>query len=114
VSTEEKDERDRRLESVGWGLLLVITGTIRMLPEGWVPPGTWLIATGAILVGVNLLRYFNGIPTRGFSIVVGTVALTAGIDSLLGLSLPVVAIALILAGGCILLRSVAERGPACA
>lgn len=73
---------DARLESVGWGVLLITIGTIWLLPEKQIPQGSWLIAAGLILLGLNVIRYFNGIRMSGFSLVLGTLALLAGAEAL--------------------------------
>ncbi len=49
VSVDEKTRKDalnRRLEGFGWATLLIVIGTICLLPESQVPHGSWLIAAG--------------------------------------------------------------------
>ncbi len=99
-----QDTPDQRLETLGWGVLLVVVGTIWLMPEKWTPPGTWLIAAGLILLGLNGIRYFKGISMSAFSLVAGAIALAAGLGALFGLDLPLFAIALIVTGACILLK----------
>jgi hypothetical protein len=73
------------------------------------------------MLGINAIRYFNRIIMSGFSLVVGFLALFAGMGAFFGLELPLFAIALILIGACILLKplvekksiSTAERGWCC-
>ena len=36
----------KRLDQIGWGIFLVMIGTIWLVPA--VPPGTWLIGTGIL------------------------------------------------------------------
>jgi len=76
------DELNKRLENIAWGAILVTIGTIGLVPDH-VPHGTWLIAAGLILLGLNVVRYLNQIAMRGLS--------------------------LVLIGGCILLKPVLER-----
>ncbi len=103
---------DERLESLGWGVLLVVIGTIWLMPERIVPPGTWLIAAGVIILGVNAIRYLKKIPTRGFSMLVAVVALFAGLRTLLDVDLPLFPVALIVIGVWILVKRLAERASA--
>jgi hypothetical protein len=100
---------DTRLESVGWGVLLITIGTIWLLPEKQIPQGSWLIAAGLILLGLNIIRYFNGIRMSGFSLVLGTLALLAGAGKLFAWGLPLFAIALIAIGACMLLKPFLEE-----
>lgn len=53
----DKVQLDHRVGDVGWGLLLMLTGVVWLVPAGMVPPGTWLFGVAAILLGVNLVRY---------------------------------------------------------
>ncbi len=105
-------ELEERLETLGWGTLLLVIGTIWLMPEESVPPGSWLIAAGLILLGINVIRRVKRIPTSGFSTVVGLVALFAGLRALLDLDLPLFPVALIVMGGWILLKSMMQKGSA--
>ncbi len=99
-----KTELNRRLESLTWGALFIATGTIWLIPNRHVPEGSWLIAVGLILTGLNLTRYLNGIEMQGLSLIAGILALAAGLGTLLGLDLPLIAIALIVVGLSMLLK----------
>jgi hypothetical protein len=105
----QKAQMDERLEGLGWGVLLVVIGTIWLLPERIVPPGTWLIAAGTIILGVNAIRYLKGIETRSFGMLVGVVALFAGLRALLDVDLPLFPVALIVIGLWILVKRLTER-----
>lgn len=100
---------NRRLEGFGWGALLVVIGTIWLLPESQVPHGSWLIAAGLILLGLNAIRYFNGIKMSGFSLIAGIIALTMGLGEFSGLKLPLIAIAMIVVGAGILLKMMLQK-----
>ena len=102
--SETKEALNRRLEAVGWGLFLVILGTLWLFPEGVAPKGVWLIAAGIIMLGVNLVRYVNGIRLSSGSLLLGFLALMFGVGELWGLNLPFVAILLIAFGLGIILR----------
>lgn len=101
--TTRKLALDQRLEGFGWAALLITIGTLWLLPEHRVPQGSWLIAAGIILLGLNAIRSLNHIRMSGFSLVVGTVALIVGLAGFFGMNVPIFAIALIVIGLGILL-----------
>ena len=101
------DELNQRLESIAWGAILMTIGAIGLVSQH-VPHGTWLIATGLILLGLNVVRYLNRIAMRGLGLVLGILALLAGLGQAFGVDLPLFAISLIVIGGCILLKPVLE------
>jgi hypothetical protein len=100
---------NKRLEDFGWGVLLVTIGTIWLLPQKQVPQGSWLIAAGLIMLGLNVIRYFKGIKMSDFSLIVGILALFAGLGEFFGLKLPFFPIALIVIGACMLLKRLIEK-----
>ena len=106
---KRKAELDARLGDIGWAVLLITVGTIWLLPEKQVPQGSWLIAAGLILLGLNAVRYFNGIRMSGFSLILGTLVLLAGIGAFFAWHLPLFAIALIVIGACMLFKPLVER-----
>jgi hypothetical protein len=113
VSVDENTRKvalNKRLEGFGWGALLVVIGTIWLLPESQVPHGSWLITAGLILLGLNAIRYFNGIKMSGFSLIAGLIALTIGLGEFSGVNLPLIAIVMIVAGAGILLKMMLQKG----
>ena len=104
-----KHELDRRLESLGWGLFLVMVGGLWLMPETTLPKGTWLVGTGLIILGLAAVRYFNDIRVSGFWTALGVIALGIGIGDVLGLDIPVVPILLIIIGASILLKPLLHR-----
>src|SRR6185503_13048563 len=82
----------KRLEESGWGFFLLMIGTLLLLPDQFVPEGSWLIGAGVILLGLNGLRYLNDIKVSRFTIVLGFAALLIGLAGLFGLRLPLLAI----------------------
>jgi hypothetical protein len=100
---------NKRLEDFGWGVLLITIGTIWLAPEKQVPHGSWLIAAGLIMLGLNAIRYFKRINMSGFSLVLGILALLAGVGQFFSLNLPLFAIALIVIGACMLLKPLLEK-----
>ncbi len=100
---------NERLEAFGWAALLITVGTIWLLPDSHVPRGSWLIAAGPILLGLNAIRYVSGIRMRGFSLVAGAVALFAGLEAYFNWNLPLFPIILIAIGVCMLVMPLVGR-----
>ena len=44
---------DRRLHDIGWGLLLMLTGMIWLVPAERVPEGAWLLGLAALLAAFS-------------------------------------------------------------
>jgi hypothetical protein len=99
----------QQLERIGWALFLIMIGGLTLLPSGWVPEGTWLVGTGLIMVGVNVVRHLNGLRINGFTVVLGLAAIAAGVSSMAGLNLPVFPILLIAVGAQILYSVLVPR-----
>ncbi len=76
VEGHRKDTLDHQLERIGWALFLIMIGGLMLLPG--VPSGTWLIGTGLIMLGLNAVRYFKGIPTVRTTTTLGIIALAWG------------------------------------
>ena len=91
-----------RLDQVGWGIFLVMIGVIWLVPG--VPEGTWLIGTGVLLLLLNAIRNRVGIPWSGVSVVLGVLALLAGVGQLTGVKLPLFPICLVIVGLSLILR----------
>jgi cytosine/uracil/thiamine/allantoin permease len=101
--TPAKHELNRRLESISWGLFLIMLGGFALLPS--VKEGTWLIGAGVIMLGLNAVRLALGIRTSGFTLILGTVALLSGIGSVYGVDFPVGPLLIILIGLAIIVRA---------
>jgi hypothetical protein len=82
--------RRKRLDDIGWGIFLIMIGTIALVP--WVPRGTWLIGTGVLLLLLNAIRYRRQAGWSGFSTALGVLALVSGLSELIGIKLPLFAI----------------------
>lgn len=95
---------NKRLDELGWGLFLLLTGGIWLLPGDKVPTGSWLIGTGALLLGMNVIRYVNRIPVNLFTTVLGGLALGGGIAERIGVELPLLAIAIVVAGALLIMK----------
>ena len=102
---------NRRLETVAWGAFFVWWGVTELFPS--IPEGVGALGVGAILLGLNAARSFNGIPTSGFTTTLGILALVLGGLQLSSLvlnppfELPVFGILLVVLGLIILTRELA-------
>lgn len=67
---------DSRLETGAWGIIIILLGGLSLVPGD--QTSLFVLGLGIILLGLNLLRYINRIPTNGFSILLGTIALILG------------------------------------
>lgn len=98
----------RNLEEITWGTLLIWWGITEL--AGSLPDGTTAVGMGLILLGVNGARALKGIPTNGFGVTIGILALVWGGLELAGavfslpFELPVFAILLIVLGVIVLAR----------
>jgi hypothetical protein len=105
-----RNERlNKRLEDIGWGLFLIMVGALWLMPGAQLPQGIWLIGAAAIMLGLNAVRYLNGITMSGFTIALGVLALAAGLGSLMGVKVPIFAVLIILIGASIILKPLFER-----
>lgn len=100
---------DRRLNDIGWGLLLMLTGAISLLPSATVPAGTWLFGVAVILLRVNVARYVKHIAVSGFSVVLGIAALAAALSQIWRTDPPLVAIFLLVIGASLLAKPLFTR-----
>lgn len=84
VLNEEKAALNKRLESMGWGLFLIMLGGFALVPHDIIARGFWSIGVGVIMLGLNLARYMNKIKMSGFTTFLGVISLLSGILQLLG------------------------------
>lgn len=81
------EDRDRafeaRLDAIGWGLLFVVVGAVLLVPD--LPSGSWLVAVGAVMVGVSLVRLAMSLPIVWTTAILGIAALVGGICEVAGL-----------------------------
>lgn len=102
-----KQELNKRLETVGWGLFLIMLGGFALVKG--VPEGTWLIGAGLIMLGLNAIRLMVGIRASWFTVILGTIALLSGISQVLGVDIPVGPLLIILIGLAIVVRALQPR-----
>src|SRR5512138_1681418 len=102
----------KRLDEIAWALVLVMTGGLWLAPKTMFPEGTWLAGVGLIILGLNAARRLRGLSMSGFGLIVGLVALGAGIGRIVGQDLPVIPILLVVLGVGLVVRAAAGKGPA--
>ncbi len=105
----KKRALDKRLDSLGWGLFLIMICGLWLAPEGLVPEGSWLIGTGMIILAMMGVRYLYGIKIDGFWFVLGIVALAFGISDVFGLNIPVFPILIIIIGASVVLKPLLKK-----
>lgn len=106
---EHKHHLNKRLEDIGWAVFLIMIGVIWLMPTGRIPEDTWLIGAGLIMLGINGVRYLMGIKMSGFTLILGALALIAGLGGVYAVKLPFFAILFILIGASILLRPLLRK-----
>lgn len=99
---------ERRIDDVGWGIFLVMTGALWMFAR-LAPSGTWLVATGVLLLAVDAVRWARGLPTHFVLLVLGILALGAGLADFLNVQMPLLAIAFVVMGLVLVFRPLIRR-----
>ena len=104
---------NKRYETVAWGAFFILLGLTSLIPG--LPSGMGTLGIGIILLGLNLARYLSRIPTSGFTIVIGILALLLGAADVLRellrlqVDLPLFPLLLILIGVIWLVRGVTRQ-----
>jgi hypothetical protein len=80
----------------GWRFILI--------PGDQFPKGWWSIGVGAIMLGLNVARYVNGIKMSGFTTFLGILSIISGVLQLAGLDMLGGAIFLIILGAYLLIK----------
>lgn len=104
VQDPDKAAFNKRLEAIGWGLFLVMLGGYLLVPGDQFPKGWWSIGVGAIMLGLNVARYFFEIKMSGFTTVLGIISIISGVLQLAGMDMLEGAIFLIILGAYILIK----------
>ncbi len=105
--------KNRTLDGLAWGTIFIWWGLIELFH--FLPDGTGALGLGLILIGLNAARYLNGLPTSGFTMTLGILALVwggldlAGVFLALPFQIPVFAILLIVLGVIVLARGLVEN-----
>ena len=67
---------NRKYETVAWGLLAILWGTTILLD--FIPFGVGVLGTGLIVLGINVVRSINSIPTKNDNNTFGILMLAWG------------------------------------
>ena len=99
-NSQETEEKmlAKRLETLCCALFLIMTGGLFLIPSHLVPPGTWLIGVGLIMLGLNAYGYSKGLKVNNFTILLGVLACGFGLGSFLGVDFPIIPLLLIFLG----------------
>lgn len=100
----EKAALNKRLETVFWGLFLIMLGGWALVPSETIPKGAWSIGVGLLMLGLNAVRYLNQIRMSGFTTLLGILALLGGIGDMIGWADLNGAILLIILGAYLILK----------
>jgi hypothetical protein len=109
TGTGERKRLSRRLDEIGWALLFLMSGAILAVPGIPHPWAAWFIGVGAILLGLNLVRYITVMRVELLTTGCGVIAAAAGIGAYLGVEVPILALVLLLIGVLILVEPVFKR-----
>lgn len=107
--TQEKIALNKRLETIGWGLFLVMLGGFSLVPNDVIAKGFWSIGVGIIMLGLNVARYFYHIRLSGFTTFLGIISLVSGVAQLYGVTALEGAVLLIILGAYLILKPVFDR-----
>jgi hypothetical protein len=105
----EKDAFNKRLETVFWGLFLIMLAGWWLIPDETAPKGLWSIGVGLLLLGLNAVRYFSKIKMSGFTTFLGILSMLGGIIELTGLADMNGALLLIVLGAYLILKPWFEK-----
>lgn len=97
---------ERRLSTVGWGLFFAWVGVALWIG---LSEGISLLGVGVITLGVQGVRKLVGLSLEGFWVVVGLFFTLGGLGSLSEADLPLVPIALVVAGLLLLVSALTKK-----
>lgn len=110
---QQVNSLNRRLESIGWASIFVWWGLVELV--GTLPHGVGAAGFGTILVGLSIARSRLGLPSNGFTTVVGVIALAWGLADVAGavaalpFALPVFPLVLIALGALMAVSALRRR-----
>jgi hypothetical protein len=109
VIDPERTVLNKRLETAAWGAFLILLGGFMFVPDEIIRGGWWSIGIGAIMLGLNAARYFNGLRMSGFTTFLGVLSLIGGVLEVIGLYDLDGAILLIILGAYLLVKPYFDR-----
>jgi len=109
VIDPDKAALNKRLETICWGLFLIMLGGFMFVPEEFIKGGWWSVGIGLIMLGLNVARYFNQIRMSSFTTFLGILSLASGIAQLLGWTFLDDALFFLLLGAFLLIRPLFDK-----
>ena len=109
VKDPEKAALNKRLETMAWGVFIILLGGFMFVPEEIIKGGWWSICVGLIMLGLNAARYFNGLRMSGFTTFLGILSVIGGVLDLVGMEGINGAILLIVLGGYLIVKPWLEK-----
>jgi len=109
VTDPDRAALNKKLESVAWGLFLIMLGGFMFVPDHFIKGGWWSIGVGLIMLGLNAARYFNGLRMSGFTSILGALSLISGALEIAGLYELDGAVLLIVLGAYLLVKPYLEK-----
>jgi len=100
----EKAALNKKLESVAWGLFLIMLGGFALVPANTIPKGVWSLGVGLIMLGLNAARYYYKLKMSGFTTFLGILSLIGGIVELVGITSLNGALLLIILGAYLIVK----------
>jgi len=83
---EQQRTLNKKYETIAWGAFFIVWGLTSLVK--FLPDGTGTLLIGLILLGLNAARFYNQLPTSGFTITLGVIALILGVFDILRVTLP--------------------------
>jgi hypothetical protein len=105
----DKAALNNRLETVAWGVFLILLGCFMFVPEEIIKGGWWSICIGLLFLGLNAARYFKGLRMSGFTTVLGILSVIGGVLDLVGVDGVDFAILVIVLGAYLILKPYFEK-----
>jgi hypothetical protein len=105
----QKAALNKNLETAAWGCFLIMLGGFFFVPDSLVKGGVWSIGVGLILLGLNAVRYFNGIRMSGFTTFLGIISVIGGVLELIGVKGIGGSVFLIILGSYLILKPYFEK-----
>jgi len=109
VIDPDKAALNKRLETICWGLFLIMLGGFMFVPKEIIKGGWWSVGIGLIMLGLNAARYFNQIRMSSFTTFLGILSLLSGVAQLLGWTALDDALFFLLLGAFLLIRPLFDR-----
>ncbi len=95
---------EKRLDSLGWGLFLIMMGGLWLAPKGYFPQSAWLIGMGGIILILTIIRFLKQIAISGFWVFCGFALLGMGMIDHTGIEFPLFPVLFVLFGTSIVVR----------